>query len=287
MRVPGPPRRDAGKVTGAVELHYREYGRYRDDRPTLVLLHGLLGSSVNWHGIARRLEARWHLLVPDLRNHGRSPHDPAMGYPEMAADLRAFIERQGLEDAVWIGHSMGGKAAMWLALAWPERAAGLVVVDIAPVSYDHGFENILAAMAAVDLERLGSRSDADRQLAVRLPDAGLRQYLLQNLVQGQGRWRWRVDLDLLREAMAAITGFEPPAGGTYPGPALFVYGSDSSYVTPAHQRRITELFPLARLRMIPGAGHWLYAEQPERFVAALEGFLGALAPQRRNPAAEA
>ncbi|HEB97790.1 MAG TPA: alpha/beta fold hydrolase [Sedimenticola thiotaurini] len=269
-----------------MELHYREYGSYRAQRPTLVLLHGLLGSSVNWHGIARRLERHWHLLVPDLRNHGRSPHAEPMDYPEMAADLLAFLDRQGLDDAVWVGHSMGGKAAMWLALRWPERAAGLVVVDIAPVPYRHGFDTILTAMEAVDLAAIGSRRQAEGVLARYLDDPGLRQYLLQNLALENGRWRWRVDLQALRRGMGAITGFEPPADSSgYPGPALFLYGSESDYVTAAQRPRILELFPLARLRMIAGAGHWLYAEQPEAFVAALESFLrSAVGGRPRSPA---
>jgi len=258
-----------------MKLHYREYGRYSDQRPTLILLHGLLGSSVNWHSIARRLESAHHILVPDLRNHGRSPHAREMDYPSMAGDLLQLLDDQGLDDALWVGHSMGGKAAMWLALARPERVAGLVVVDIAPVTYGHGFDLVLTAMQAVDLAVLDSRQDADAILAGYLDDPGLRQYLLQNLAREQGRWYWRANLPALAAGMESISGFSlPPGSSSYPGPALFVYGDRSNYVTPARQPRIAALFPLARLRLIAGAGHWLYAEQPEAFLAALNSFIG-------------
>lgn len=258
-----------------MKLYYREYGRYSDQRPTLILLHGLLGSSVNWHGIARRLEARHHLLVPDLRNHGRSPHAPEMDYPSMAGDLLELLDEQGLDDALWVGHSMGGKAAMWLALARSERVAGLVVADIAPVAYDHDFGLILTAMEAVDPATLTSRQEADRILARYLDDPGLRQYLLQNLTREQGRWGWRVNLQALGAAMRAITGFSvPPGSSSYPGPTLFLHGDRSDYITPEHRPRIAALFPLARVRLIPGAGHWLYAEQPDAFVSALNRFIG-------------
>ncbi len=257
-----------------MKLHYREYGRYDDRRPTLILLHGLLGSSANWHGIARRLEAEHHLLVPDLRNHGRSPHADEMGYPEMAGDLLQLVDEQGLDQALFIGHSMGGKVAMWLALAEVERVSGLVVVDIAPVAYHHSFAPIIGAMRAVDLQRLESRQAADEILAQHLPDLGLRQYLLQNLALENRRWRWRVNLSAIESAMPSILDFPLPGhNSSYPGQTLFLYGSESDYVQPGHEARIRSLFPYARLRVVSGAGHWLYAQRPEQFVSAVAAFV--------------
>ena len=174
-----------------MELYYREYGSYRERHPTLILLHGLLGSSSNWHSIARKLEANHHVIVPDLRNHGRSPHSDDVGYPSLAQDVADLMDEHGLDSAVLIGHSMGGKAAMWLALEQPERVAGLVVVDIAPVAYPNRFDAIYAALQAVDLNNLKQRDEADAILAGYLDGVALRQYLLQSLQQRDGVWSWR------------------------------------------------------------------------------------------------
>lgn len=256
----------------ALQLHYRSYGD-PGARP-LLLLHGLLGSSANWHSIARALEGDYRVIVPDLRNHGRSPHSPDMDFPLMAADLAALIKRLELGAADLVGHSLGGKVAMQLALAAPEQVRGLVVVDIAPVRYDHRFQTIIAALQALDLASLIDRRQAEEQLADLLDDPALRQYLLQNLAKEAGRWRWRMNLDGLVRAMPELMDFPPAPGRQFPGPALFVYGGTSAYVQPEHAGPIRERFPLARLRMVPGAGHWVYAEQPEAFLLALTAFLG-------------
>ncbi len=256
----------------SLQLHFRSYGD-SGSRP-LLLLHGLLGSSANWHSIARTLERGFRVVVPDLRNHGRSPHSQQMDYPLMAADLTALIQRLELGAADLVGHSLGGKVAMQLALQAPELVRGLVVVDIAPVRYDHRFQTMIDALQGLDLARLDNRQQADRQLAGHLEDPGLRQYLLQNLVKEQGRWRWRMHLDGLIRAMPDLMDFPSAPGRQFPGPALFIYGGASAYVQPEHAGAIRERFPLARLRMVPGAGHWVYAEQPEAFLQALIAFLG-------------
>lgn len=256
----------------SLQLHYRSYGD-PGSRP-LLLLHGLLGSSANWHSIARALEGGFRVLVPDLRNHGRSPHSQDTDYPLMAADLAALIRRLELGAADLVGHSLGGKVAMQLALQAPDMVRSLVVVDIAPVRYDHRFESMITALQGLDLGSLTNRQQADRQLADLLDDPGLRQYLLQNLVKEQGRWRWRMYLDGLIRAMPDLMDFPVATGRQFPGPALFLYGGASTYVLPEHAGAIRERFPMARLRMVPGAGHWVYAEQPEAFLLALNGFLG-------------
>lgn len=134
-----------------MKLYYREYGTYSDQRPTLILLHGLLGSSSNWHGIARQLEAGHHIIVPDLRNHGRSPHADDVGYPAHVADLLELLDEHGLDSVQLVGHSMGGKVAMQLALEQPQRVSALAVVDIAPVTYPNRFQTIYSAMTSLDL----------------------------------------------------------------------------------------------------------------------------------------
>ncbi|HIP52856.1 MAG TPA: alpha/beta fold hydrolase [Chromatiales bacterium] len=254
-----------------MRLHYRELGDA--SRPPVILVHGLLGSSSNWMGVAPRLEPDYHLILPDLRNHGRSPHDGRMDYPSMAADLQELTDHLGIGSAAFIGHSMGAKAVMWLGLGNPERVDRLMSVDMAPVTYTHDFRPILDAMTAVDLATLGSRRDADAQLARLLPDIALRQYLLQNLVREAGRWRWRVNLRAIKAGMDDILGFPHAKGWDYPGTAWFVYGTESSYVTPEMTPGIRRLFPLARLRPVTGAGHWLYSEKPDAFVEIVQAFL--------------
>jgi len=257
-----------------VKLHIREYGSYSDRRPTLIFLHGLLGSSSNWHSIARKLEDRFHVIVPDLRNHGRSPHTDTMNYPAMGLDLAGLIEDQGLDSALLVGHSMGGKVAMWLALEQPELVSGLVVVDIAPVDYPNRFESIFAALSGIDIGILESRGQAERMLAPIIQEPGLRQFLLQNLERRDGVWRWRNNLKLLKREISTITGFPALSENRqYAGPVLFIHGSVSDYVKPAYHSLIRAAFPHFRLRTISGAGHWVYAEQPVAFYQALNGFL--------------
>lgn len=260
-----------------LKLHYREYGSYAPDRPTLVLLHGLLGSSSNWHSIARQLEVDYHILVPDLRNHGRSPHDPDASYQALSGDLLELLDEHGLDQAILVGHSMGGKTAMLSALEQGERVEALVVVDIAPVNYHNRFGEIFPALAELDLKSLKDRNQADDILAQRLPERSLRQYLLQNLAHGKSGWLWRMNLDALVADMAKIIAFpELSASRQYTGPTLFLHGGNSDYLKPEYEPGIRARFPYARLRAIAGAGHWVYAEKPAEFIAALRHFLSSL-----------
>jgi pimeloyl-ACP methyl ester carboxylesterase len=196
-----------------------------------------------------------------------------MDYQSMAADLADLLDALDIEQASLTGHSMGGKAAMWLALTRPDRVASLTVADIAPAAYPARFQTVIDALCGLDLASLGSRREADLRLTGALPNPTLRSYLLQNLVKEDAGWRWRVDLPLLEGAMDALMSFPAADGRQYPGPALFVYGTASDYVTGSHLPAIRQLFPLARLRALPNAGHWVYSEQPDTFVRALRGFL--------------
>ncbi len=258
----------------ALRLHLRHYGEPAAERVPVVLIHGLFGSASNWHGIARRLAAERLVLVPDLRNHGRSPWDPRMDYRAMAADLAALLDGAGITRAHLVGHSMGGKAAMCLSVCAPERVGALVVADIAPVAYASRHGALVKTLATLPLGELTDRRDADARLAVTISSAPVRGYLLQNLVHDRaGGWRWRVNLEALAQSLDDLLGFPETGGLQFPGPVLFLYGSRSDYVTGAGLPRIRALFPLARLRTIPNAGHWVYADQPDAFVAAVSGFL--------------
>lgn len=239
----------------------------------LVMLHGLFGSLENLGGIARLLAERYQIHALDLRNHGRSPHAPEHSYPLMAEDVAAYLDQAGLERAHLLGHSMGGKVAMTLALTRPERVERLVVLDIAPVHYPPHHQDILAGLHQLDLARLASREEADRFLEAFVPELAVRQFLLKNLVRdGAGGFRWRINLAALsREYEEVMAGQE--SGQPFPRPVLFIKGGDSDYIREEQWPHIQRLFPQATLRVIPQTGHWLHAEKPNVVAATARRFL--------------
>jgi len=270
-----------------VALHGVGYGAGGSGRP-LVILHGLFGSAQNWRTMAQKLAApnltaERPVFTLDLRNHGRSPWADAMDYPAMAADVAAWITAHGLERPVLLGHSMGGKTAMTLALREPERLGGLIVVDIAPVAYRHDHHGYVQALRALDLNTLERRAEADPALAPAIPDAATRQFLLQNLVSHEGRLVWRLNLAAIAQAMDALTGFPPELEDlSWHGPTLFIAGDRSDYLEPAAWDEIEPRFPAARLTLIPGAGHRVHADQPGFFFSAVVDFLARL-PEAAGP----
>lgn len=255
-----------------LQLNQRTYGE--PTQPAVVLLHGLFGSSSNWGSVAKYLADRYFVLVPDLRNHGQSPHDSDIGYAAMVDDLLGLLDAQDIQGATLVGHSMGGKVAMHLALNHPERVDGLAAVDMSPVSYTHDFDNILDAFRAVDVTMIKSRAQADEQMAQYVQIRGVRAFLLQNLVKQGDGWGWRLNLDALEAGQREITAFpQQRDGAQYGGPASFIYGALSNYVTPAYEPTIRRYFPKADLCPVSDAGHWVYADQPQGFQACLEAFL--------------
>lgn len=240
------------------------------DGPTpLLIAHGLYGSGRNWGVIAKRLSSDRTVIAVDMRNHGTSPWDASHSYPAMAEDLAEVIRAQGAPMAV-LGHSMGGKAAMVLALTAPDLVSNLIVGDIAPVAYDHDQSPYIRAMQAIDLSNVEKRSDAEAQLAALVDDPTLPAFFTQSLDLKEKRWR--LNLDTLAEQMPHILGF-PEMDGTFTGPTLFLTGATSHYVRPEHRETIKALFPAARFAKIPGAGHWLHAEKPREFEAAVRAWL--------------
>lgn len=239
--------------------------------PPLLILHGLFGSATNWRSIARQLSVQQSVYTLDLRNHGASFWDDTMNYPALAEDVARFIAQHELGSVHLIGHSMGGKTAMTLALTRPELVARLVVVDIAPVAYAHTHAPFIDALLQLDLNKLSNRSEADQLLREAIPEDGVRLFLLQNLVQQDGAFRWRINLPVLRAAMPALIGF-PDLTAQYAGPALFLYGENSDYVLPRHTATIRRYFPNAQLQAVAGAGHWLHAEQPALMIATAQQF---------------
>jgi pimeloyl-ACP methyl ester carboxylesterase len=217
------------------------------------------------------------VIAVDMRNHGASPWSPRHDYPAMAADLAETIEGAGGRADV-LGHSMGGKAAMALALTAPEAVRRLIVADIAPVAYDHAHGDYVAAMRAVDLARVARRSDAEPMLAAAIPSPALRAFLLQSLAVEEGRASWRLNLDAIAANMEAILGFpDDLPRAAFEGPALFLRGAASDYVAERTHAAVRARFPAAAIEAIEGAGHWLHADRPEAFLGAVERFLGEAA----------
>lgn len=237
--------------------------------PLLLIVHGLFGSGRNWSVIARRLSDRGEVLAPDMRNHGDSFRSDDHSYPALAGDLAEVIAANGNRADV-VGHSMGGKAAMALALTRPELVNRLVVADIAPVAYAHSQIQYIDAMRQVDLSRIEKRSDAAEQLTDLVDDPALTAFFTQSL--DVANRRWKLNLDALANAMPDIMDF-PEVTGRYDGPTLFLSGGRSDYVRPEHRETIRSLFPKARFAKLPAAGHWLHADAPRDFEASLRHFL--------------
>ena len=252
-------------------------------RPDVVFLHGLFGRGKNWAGIARALAEHDHTSVLfDLPNHGRSHWTDSFDYPSMADEVAAELSlRLGSAAAVnLVGHSMGGKVAMLVALRHPDLVKRLVVVDIAPdISYQVSSSvPLVKAMRELDIEHLATRGDADSILALDVVDPAVRQFLLQNLTHlrtagSRNGWQWQLNLQLLASHLDDVAGWPEVGSVSYPGPTLWVAGADSSYVRDEHQDRMHQLFPDVRLVTIPGAGHWVHADAPEALTAELLGFL--------------
>ncbi len=238
----------------------------------LVLLHGLLGQARNFGGIQRRLAARHRVIALDLRNHGASPHAPGMTYRAMAEDVRETLAALDAVPAAVVGHSMGGKVAMALALTAPAAVARLMVADIAPVPNPPRFGPMIAAMRALTLHDGMSRAEADAALAAAVPEPGMRAFVLQNLRFG-GVPEWKPDLAAIADGLPDILGW-PEFDATYAGPTLFLGGTASDYILPEHRPLIRALFPRARIAMLKDAGHWLHADNPEGFLAVVESFAG-------------
>lgn len=241
------------------------------DKPPLLIAHGLYGSARNWGVIAKRLSDERQVIVVDMRNHGHSPWTATHSYPEMADDLAEVIAAHGGQMDV-IGHSMGGKAAMMLALNHSEKIRRLLVADIAPVGYSHSQIQFIEAMRSVDLSSLQRRSQAEAQLAEAGVDPTLQSFFTQSL--DTPNRRWRLNLDTLADQMPKVLSF-PQTDAVWQGMVLFLSGANSDYVKPEYRAQIRARFPQARFAKIPGAGHWLHAEKPREFEATARVFLNA------------
>jgi pimeloyl-ACP methyl ester carboxylesterase len=277
--------------------------------PPLLIAHGLLGNSTNWAGIAKRpqLCSRHRCIAVDLRNHGQSPHSPEMSYEAMAGDLLSLMDRKGIERVIGMGHSLGGKVMMAAALLYPDRFSALIVVDIAPFDYNtmgrswSGVSHIVQSLSRVEWSVVRSRSDVDRQLKPFIVDPSTRGFVLQNVVpvnDERSAFRWRLNLPVLTDNLNYFSTFPfntnqphdttntttttststtppPHSRSVSPSslPTLFVKGGDSDFITDVHLPSLRRFFPSHRLVTIDQSAHWVHADQPHKFVEAVEQFL--------------
>jgi len=247
-------------------LNYREYGSKEDGKAELILLHGLLGSAINWNAIAKSLVEKYHIIVPDLRNHGSSPHNTDVGYPALASDIKSLMQKLAINNASFIGHSMGGKLAMYLALENPELINDLIIADIAPVTYKHNFSDIFEPMLNLPLNEIKSRKEADEFLSKTISHKGIRDYLLQNLSKTDAGWKWKINVEGLSSGITDIQGFPSTRHEQFEGMVTFIRGELSDYVSADYYDEINHKFPNNQIKEIKGAGHWVYSEKPIDFL---------------------
>ncbi|MGC8804151.1 MAG: alpha/beta fold hydrolase [Bacteroidales bacterium] len=263
-----------------MKLYFKVLGKGKP----MVILHGLYGSSDNWYTIAKHLSTHYQVFLLDLRNHGRSPHTASHTFDDMVADVADFFHGQHLSKAIVVGHSMGGKVAMLFAYRYAPMVDRLIVVDIAPREYtslrepnDHVLQhmNIIQAYAAIDPAAYNTRSEVELAFAQYIPDERIRQFLLKNLVRDdQGRFRWQINVTALRQNLPALMAkVDIPDTACIQLPALFIKGERSTYLLPKDFEQIKRIFPQAEFTTIPGAGHWVHAEQTELFLKAVLDFL--------------
>lgn len=244
-----------------------------EGRP-LLILHGFLGMSDNWKTLGNEFsEAGFQVHLIDQRNHGRSPHSEVFSYTELAKDIREYIEHHNLKNVILIGHSMGGKTAMTAASLFPHLIDKLVVVDIAPKYYAPHHQEILKGLSAVDNASLSSRGEADEILAQYLPEQAVRMFLLKNLFwKEKKQLGLRMNLEVLTREIEEL-GQALPSDYSYSKPTLFIKGERSNYITSEDQGLIKKHFPAAEVVSIPGAGHWVHAENKEGFYEEVIKFL--------------
>lgn len=267
LRWHSPP--CSSNIQMKMQLHFKEFGQGQP----VILLHGLFGSSDNWHPVAVRLAETFRVFALDHRNHGQSPHSAEMDYPVMAADVDRFFAARGLDSARVIGHSMGGKTAMQLALHFPQRVLKLVVADMAPRAYAPAHDKIFAALLALDLSAFQARLQIEEALAPEIPNPVLRRFLLKNLGRTPaGGFFWKINLRDLAENYWRLR--EPVAGpASFARPVLFIRGGKSKYLLPEDEPLIRAWFPAAQIQTIAAASHWVHADQPEEFLRLVLDFL--------------
>ena len=253
------------------------YSRIRGEGFPVLVLHGLFGSSDNLGGVATALASAYQTHSIDMRNHGRSFHDDEMSYSLMADDIIDYMNNKGINEAIVLGHSMGGKVAMSLALHYPVRVKATIVADISPITYETGrHEDILKALFNLYETDINSRAEADKHLSEYVDEPGIRQFLLKNLKpMPDGGFELKLNLPAIRNSYEKIMAGQY-ADRPYEGPVLFIAGAESDYIKMEHKAHTLSLFPNAQMKIIPETSHWLHAEKPEVFIRICERFLKSI-----------
>lgn len=251
-----------------MKLYHRELGQGQP----IIMLHGIFGSSDNWLTSARILSKQFHTFALDLRNHGQSHHENVFDYPSMVEDILEFMEVNHISDPVVMGHSMGGKVAMNLAVGHPQKLQKLIVVDIAPKPYDMNNYVVLQGLNAIPIETVTTRQEAEEHLGKFVPESDVRQFLLKNLQRKpEGGFRWKLNLPAITANIHNI-GLALQVEGKFEKPALFVRGARSNYIKDHDFDRIRGIFPAAEFQTLD-TGHWVPAEKPAEFVEVVKDFL--------------
>jgi len=251
-----------------MKLFYREVGQGQP----IVIMHGIFGSADNWLTQARILSSKYRVFTVDLRNHGQSPHSDEFDYQAMVADMVEFIDEHRLKDPIIIGHSMGGKVAMNLAVAHPDKLSKLIVVDISPRPYNLEHYVIINGLKAIPIDQITSRQEAEAVLEKYVPEMDVRQFLLKNLQRKQeGGFGWKINLPVIDKNLNKI-GYDLQYEGTFDKPTLFIRGGRSKYIPDKDMDHIREVFPQAALETLD-TGHWVQAEKPQEFVEVVEKWL--------------
>lgn len=249
-----------------------------ESAPTVVFFHGLMGRGKNFLTIAKAMQPDYRSILVDLPNHGSSGWTESFDYEELADALADHLRGMELGRFALVGHSLGGKAAMVLALRHPDLVERLAVVDIAPTDRQNAgdeFVHLLGSLKALDLAEIASRADADRLLSEPIPNKTVRGFLMQNLRRGDDGFEWQPNLNLLFDSLPTIGGFPASEGQQYDGPVVWIAGGRSDYVTDESGPRMRELFPSTRKVTIRDAGHWVHSQRPDEFTAVVRAFLEA------------
>ena len=248
------------------------YSRVAGQGEPIVIVHGLFGSMENLGTQARALAEHFRVYSLDLPNHGRSPHHPHMNLESMANDILQWMDEQDLPSAHFVGHSLGGKAVMELALRYPERCQRIAVIDIAPVRYKPRHIDVFSAFNAVDPSAITSRGEADALMKPFVQEVAVRSFLLKNLIKVDSGYQWRLNLSALIENYDSLID-QNYQGSVFNQPVLFIKGGDSSYIIESYRDAITVRFSQVSLKVVPHTGHWLHAEKPEQISRLLHRFL--------------
>jgi esterase len=251
--------------------YFREYGS--SSAPPLVILHGLLGSSDNWHSFSQRFSEHFHTYALYARNHGRSPHSDHFNYQVMAEDVVEFMAQHRISSTSLMGHSMGGKTAALISLLYPECVQRLIVIDIAPRVYTTHHDQVFDALLSLDVSSFKYRKDIDETLSQKITDVSVRQFLMKNLMRdNSGRFHWKMNFAVIEKNYTRINE-ELPQGRQFHGPTLFICGENSDYIQMKDLPLISQNFPKAQFVIIKNAGHWVHMDAQEEFSNVVLEFL--------------